>query len=426
MGKTTSERFNEIIAGENPRVLQMLSTKGKKIFFPTNGILAQGAEAKNAELNATIGIALKDDNSPEYLKSVSKNLKLGSKDAFPYAPGYGKNSLRLKWKKMIYEKNPSLTSEISLPIVTSGLTHGISICEYLFANDEIIIPSPYWGNYNLIFEYGFNDTKIIKIPLFDKYLNIHGIEKELNKPGDKKLLILNFPNNPTGYTPTFHEVEEMQEMLKSAADNGKKIVVICDDAYFGLVYENNIFKESIFALLANLHENILAVKIDGATKEDFAWGFRVGFVTYGIKNGTKKLYEALENKTAGVIRRMISNCSHPAQTLLLKAFNDKNYLKEKDEKFLILQARYNEVRRVIKEFDHRHFEPLPYNSGYFMCVRIKNLEADAVRQHLLRKYSTGTIAIENNIRIAFSAVPLNQIQTLFENLYATCEELSKC
>ena len=39
--------------------------------------------------------------------------------------------------------------------------------------------------------------------------------------------------------------------------------------------------ESLFGLLANLHPNLLAVKLDGATKELFVWGLRCGFVTFG-------------------------------------------------------------------------------------------------------------------------------------------------
>ena len=50
-------------------------------------------------------------------------------------------------------------------------------------------------------------------------------------------------------------------------------------------------------LLAQAHQNILAIKIDGATKEEFVWGLRVGFITYGVKGGTKALYDALEQKT---------------------------------------------------------------------------------------------------------------------------------
>ena len=49
--------------------------------------------------------------------------------------------------------------------------------------------------------------------------------------------------------------------------------MLVDDAYFGLVYEDNVFKESIFARLAGLSENIMAVKLDGPTKEDYVWGW---------------------------------------------------------------------------------------------------------------------------------------------------------
>ena len=44
------------------------------------------------------------------------------------------------------------------------------------------------------------------------------------------------------------------------------MVVIIDDAYFGLVYEEGVYTESIFVELANLSENVLAVKLDGPTK----------------------------------------------------------------------------------------------------------------------------------------------------------------
>lgn len=85
----------------------------------------------------------------------------------------------------------------------------------------------------------------------------------------------------------------------------KALVVICDDAYFGLVYKKGIDQESIFSRLYHLHENILAVKIDGITKEYFAWGLRMGFVTYGCKNGSRKFYQALEDKTAGAVRATV-------------------------------------------------------------------------------------------------------------------------
>jgi hypothetical protein len=39
--------------------------------------------------------------------------------------------------------------------------------------------------------------------------------------------------------------------------------------------------------LCDAHPNILAVKLDGPTKEDYVWGFRVGFLTFGIRDATQ-------------------------------------------------------------------------------------------------------------------------------------------
>ena len=71
------------------------------------------------------------------------------------------------------------------------------------------------------------------------------------------------------------------KVIKDCAETGAKILICCDDAYFGLNYEENIETQSLFAYLADIHENVLAVKIDGPTKEDYVWGLRCGFLTFG-------------------------------------------------------------------------------------------------------------------------------------------------
>jgi len=415
-----AENLNLIIKNENKAIYSILSKKGREIYFPKKGLLIQGSEAKGKDINATIGIALEEDKSPMTLKIISK--QFNKKDIFTYAPSYGKLKLREKWKEMILKKNPSLSDNISLPVIASGLTHGISIFGYLFVEDEIIIPDPYWENYNLIFKNGYN-AGIKKFPLFSDGFNIDGLEKMLNSDGDKKILLLNFPNNPTGYTPTKKEVEKIVKVIKNSAENGKKIIVASDDAYFGLVYEKGIYLESIFSKLAEIHENVLAVKIDGVTKEDYAWGFRVGFITFGIKGGNKKLYSALADKVAGAVRGNISNACHLSQSLLLDAFNDPNYKNEKNENYEILKSRYEMVKKVLKKYDNKYFNPLPFNSGYFMCLKLKGIDAEKVRQKLLKKYDTGVIAINDKLRIAFSSTPLSKIEKLFENIYLACGEI---
>jgi len=427
-----AEELNEIIRKNNPYLFEMLSDKGKAIFFPKKGIVAQTADASGKEINATAGIALEEDGSPMRLKSIASHIKgLEPENIFSYSPSFGNADLRKKWKELIFQKNPSLgEKEISLPIVTCALTNALSVAGYMFVNpgDKIISPDLFWGNYKLIFANAYG-AEIETFPTFiKKKFNVNGLKEKLFEGSEKKIVLLNFPNNPTGYTPAEEEAKQIISIIKEAAEPGKKIIVLIDDAYFGLVYKKGVFKESIFSDLADSNEKILAVKIDGATKEDYVWGLRVGFITYGIKNADKGVYDALEAKTAGIVRGNISNSSNLSQSLILDAYNSSKYSKEKQRKYNLLKKRFNMVVKVIRE--HKEylevFEPLPFNSGYFMCVRPKNgLDVEEIRQKLLKNYDTGVIATGDVIRLAFSAVPTEKIPKLFENLYNACKDENK-
>lgn len=421
--------LNNTIEKVNTNVLEMLSERGKNIFFPKLGILAQSAQAKGKKINATIGEAVEDDGSSMHLPEFDALLNMPTATIFPYAPSFGKPELRTLWKDSIYRKNPSLKDTvISNPIATNGLTHGISMAGYLFADegDTVLLSNHYWENYNLIFENNYG-AKVSTFELFDNGgFNVADFAKQLNDiEGEKIITLLNFPNNPSGYTPLTSEIKAIVAEIKKVADKGKKVVVLIDDAYFGLVYEEGVFTESIFVELANLSENVLAVKMDGATKEDYVWGFRVGFISYAIKGGTAELYEALENKTAGAVRGNISNISQLSQSLLYKVYSAPSYDESKKKKFEILKGRYQVLRAEISKAQYAdYFAALPFNSGYFMCIELKKgLQAEEVRKHLLAEYSTGVIVLGNVIRLAFSAVPQSQLPQLVENLYKACVDL---
>jgi aspartate/methionine/tyrosine aminotransferase len=421
--------LNSIIEKQNANVIKMLGEKGKNIFFPRLGILSQAAQAKGKDINATIGMAVEDDKSSMHLPEFESLITLPVNSVFPYAPSFGKKDFRDKWKSLIYKKNPLLDSTpISTPVATNGVTHAMSMAGYLFADsgDIVVLSDLYWENYSLILEKGYG-AKINTFELFKNGgLNLDSFAATLNDvKQDKIILVLNFPNNPSGYTPLDTEIDPITEIINEQAGKGKKIVVLVDDAYFGLVYEDNVFKESIFARLAGLSENIMAVKLDGPTKEDYVWGFRVGFITFGIKNGTPALYEAMENKTAGAVRGNISNISHLSQSALLAVYSHKSYTDSKRKKYDILKSRYTKLKNTIYLPKYSEYiEPLPFNSGYFMCVRLKQgLDAEQVRVHMLNKYSTGVIVFGDVIRLAFSSVPQSAIPDLVENLYNACKDM---
>lgn len=408
----------------------MLSNRGKNIYFPKLGILSQSNEAVGKKINATIGIAAEDDLSPMTLEALKREININPDKAFLYAPSFGKPDIRKIWKDLLLKKNPGLENKtISDPVVTCALTHGLSMAGYLFCNenDTIITSNLNWENYYLVFENSYGSfIKTYNLFTDDNKFDSASLIETLEKSdSNKKIVILNFPNNPSGYTPTIDEAKTITKILTAEAEKGTKIVAIIDDAYFGLVYEDQIFKESLFTTLANAHENILAIKVDGPTKEDYVWGFRIGFVTFGTKNGSPELYAALEQKLGGAIRGTISNASSLSQSLLVKAYNYEKYDAEKLEKYKTLQSRYIEVKRVLEDNPEyeKCFKALPFNSGYFMCIKLKpSLDSSKIRNILLEKYSTGVLDLGGIFRIAFSSVPKDMIKKLFDNIYSACQE----
>jgi aspartate/methionine/tyrosine aminotransferase len=415
-----AESLNAELSANNCRVFNMLSQQGKAIFFPSKGILGQGAEAKGAEINATIGTALEDDGSPLTLPCVQSALNL-PKSSFLYSPSFGDPNLRAAWKEQIIRKNPSIQGKkFSSPVVTAALTHAISCAAYLFLDegDEVILPDLYWDNYELVFENGKN----AKLRTFNTFKNggfdTEALRNALQGNG-KKVLLLNFPNNPTGYTATEQEAEEIANILKETAEKGTPVVALLDDAYFGLVYEDGVYTESLFAKLADASENLLAVKLDGPTKEDYVLGFRVGFMSFAWKNASDDQLKAMEAKAAGVVRGNISNAPSISQKILLAAYQSENYLAEKQEKYNTLKKRYDCILEVFKNHPEykETFEPKPFNSGYFMCIRPIGVEAETLRRKLIEDYSTGVIVLSGLVRLAFSSVPTEKIPLLFENIY---------
>ena len=418
---------NGLLAGA-PQILDMLSARGKAVYFPHKGILGQTAEAKGVKINGTIGTAFENDGSPLTLECMESLVNVPS-EAFLYSPSFGLPKLRVEWGKLLTIKNPGLAGKtFSSPVVTAALTHGLSVAGYMFIDpgDEIILPDLYWDNYELV----FCETYGAKLKFYNTFIDggfdVEAFARALNegKPG-KRFVLLNFPNNPTGYTPTKVEAKALIDEINKAAEAGNKVVVVLDDAYFGLVYEEGIARESLFADLTDLHPNVLGVKLDGATKEDYVWGCRVGFITFGFKGADALRLETLADKAAGVVRGTISNAPCLSQTLLLKAYTSQEYAEQKKQKYETLKERVVEMRKTFKEHPEyaESFEVMPFNSGYFMCVKPIGVDPETLRRELIENYGTGVIVLVGLIRIAFSAVPTHLIDGLFANIHAAIQKL---
>ncbi len=413
------------IAGE------LLSDQGRRLYFP-KGIIAQSGEAKQfgKTANGTIGMTV-IGGTPVTLDAIQSQVpSLSSRELVAYAPTAGFPELRQAWKEAIIRKNPLLKDKsVSLPVLVPGLTAGISYLADLFLDETkgLVAADPSWDNYVLIANARRN-APFVQFPMFsDGKFNIPGLESTLReeaKTGSVRVL-LNFPQNPSGYTPTGTEMQQLVKIIKEIADKGTKVMVWCDDAYFGLNYEEDAEKQSLFAYLADLSENVLAAKIDGPTKEDFAWGFRSGFITFASKGMTEEQYDALVKKLMGAIRSSVSCSSTPPQTILMKALKDPKILEQKEAFKAILEKRYRLVRNFVDSHTSQELEVLPFNSGYFMAFSLKNIDAEVLRQKLLKDKGIGTIAIDSHtLRVAFSSLEEDKINIVYQAIYDTAEELA--
>ena len=424
-----AKELNDILSGSV--VDALMSDMGKRLYFP-NGIISQGGEAaKDAHFaNGTIGMAVAD-GTPIELESYKKNMpSLTPRETVAYAKTAGNPDLRALWKEKIIEKNPSLKAkQFSLPILVPGLTAVLSYVSDLFVdvNKPLLAADPCWDNYELIAA-ARRGAEFHQFKCFENgKFNIKDLEAKMKGDAEKYgsvRVILNFPQNPSGYSPTVSEAKEIVRIVREIAESGKKVLVLSDDAYFGLNYEDDIEPQSLFAYMADLHENVLAIKADGPTKEDFAWGFRAGFVTFAAKGLSDAQYTALVTKFMAAIRSSVSCSSTPSQSLVMHALKDSAHEKQKLECRKMLQARYDRVRNFVNTHKSSVLEALPFNSGYFMSFHVNTGKAEEIRKELLKSEGIGIIQIDPyTLRVAFSSIDEDKIDSVYTSIYNVAENL---
>jgi aspartate/methionine/tyrosine aminotransferase len=289
-------------------------------------------------------------------------------------------------------------------MVTSGLTHGLSIVADLFTEvgTQVLLPDPGWGNYGQIFGTR-RGASVVRYAVLDEHgrLNIAAIQAALAATTGPAVLLLNFPSNPLGFTPLLSEARALVAALDAAPH---PLVVLCDDAYHGMSWEDGLAVDGIFPLLADTDPaRILPIKIDGATKELFFFGGRVGFITFGADG---ECGAVLEEKARALTRATISSVSAPSQALVMKALSAPELSAEQTMLRDILRRRYQVLKAAL---NHHRLPSWPFNSAFFALLKVEN--SDALRRGLL-KDGVGLVAFPGALRLSYSTIPEGEIDLL--------------
>lgn len=395
--------INQILASQAPALWRCLSPLGRRLSFP-KGIPAQADEARLTAFNATIGQVTDGAGNPVPLPSLASATEhLDPKVALLYSPQPGHAEVRERWLAWQLEQAGRTRASCTLPFATHGLTHSLAVLADLLvdADTTVLLPRPSWENYDLLFTLR-TGAKVATWDFFhDDALNVNGFADALSRLDGKVVVLLNFPANPTGYSPTPTEADAL---IASIAARRAPTAVIVDDAYQGVVHRPGLVNHSLFWQLADVldPEHAVVFKVDGATKELLFFPSRVGFITASTSGSAES---ALANKLNTLVRATAGSPPGPSQALMLELLREPERTRaEIATRRSQLTARWTVLHDALHSLNNPRLRPLPFNSAYFALIAVdRSVDAESVRRRLIADHDVGTITIPevNALRVAF-------------------------
>lgn len=213
-----------------------------------------------------LNIGQPDIETPEIMLNAIKNIDF---NVWAYSPSEGTASYRKKLAE--YYKRNNYDIEADNILVTNGGSEAITIAMQtcINAGDEVIIPEPFYANYN-----GFACSAGVTVKPIVSNINdgfalpeIEEFEK-LITPKTKAIIICN-PNNPTGYLYSREELEALKGICLK-----HDLFLLCDEAYREFCYDGNEFISPMHLEGFDQH----AIVLDTVSKRYSACGARLGCI----------------------------------------------------------------------------------------------------------------------------------------------------
>jgi aspartate aminotransferase/aminotransferase len=202
--------------------------------------------------------------------SIPKNIKERAKLAIDenqntYSLTVGIPELRQAVVEKLRTKN-NIKAQENEVIITSAVSGGMSVAlpTLIDAGDEVIIFDPYFVAYKQLVLL-FNGVPII-VPKNDDFSpNFQTLEEAISSK--TKAIILNTPENPTGYVWTKSELEKLTELAQKY-----NLTIIADEIYEDFIYSDDRPHISI----ASIYDKVITV--NGFSKSHSMTGWRVGYL----------------------------------------------------------------------------------------------------------------------------------------------------
>ena len=194
-------------------------------------------------------------------------VKIHSLDILAYTRSEGSEEYRIKIAGYYAKQHIQVTHEDI--IVTTGGSEALLFAfgSVMDSDDEIIIPEPFYANYN-----GFSTASNVKVvPVISKIEDNFALPpisefEKLITPKTKAILICN-PGNPTGYLYSEDEIKQLAALVKK-----HDLFLIADEVYREFAYDGR----SHYSILQEEGLKEHAIMIDSVSKRYSMCGARIG------------------------------------------------------------------------------------------------------------------------------------------------------
>jgi len=309
-----------------------ISIKGKSMpESPIRKLVPYAEDAKKRGIKVfKLNIGQPDIETPTQAIDAVKNSDI---KILAYSRSEGSDNYRSKLAQYYSEKNISVN--LNDIIVTSGASEALffTLGSIMDPGDEIIIPEPFYANYN-----GFSVANGIKIlPITSSIEDNFSLPKisefkKLITPKTKAILICN-PNNPTGYLYSKEEIKKLVEIVKE-----HDLFLIADEVYREFTYDG--YKHYSIMEEESIDQN--AIMIDSVSKRYSMCGARIGCVVSKNKELIKTVLKFAQARLSPPTFAQIASLA--ALETPEKYFNDviDEYKKRRD----VLIEKLNEISGI--------------------------------------------------------------------------------
>lgn len=229
-------------------------------------------------VDATIGSLYDEQGNLVALESMFSSLKnLDNKVLAAYAASFtGNEDFKDRVYQWVLNGNSHLLHEI---IATPGGTGAVAmtIQECLDEGQSVILPEIAWGSYNLMAQ--MNNLNVVKYSLFEEdHFNLSSFKEACQKvmaSQNKLVAVINDPcHNPTGYSMTMEEWEEVVSFL-NACSKTHPVVLLNDIAYIDYAYGQKDAKK-YFSVFDRISDKIAVIVAFSLSKSMTSYGLRCG------------------------------------------------------------------------------------------------------------------------------------------------------